>query len=389
MTAAKTSRRVLLTGLGGAGLSACAPTLHRAPPTPAIAAGPVKPGFHVAPLAPLKLGADRLTRITVCTRPFRAAGPRFDVEQVVGKRVVHNYGHGGSGWSLAWGSAEVATKRALEGGTKRVAVIGCGAMGLTTALTLLRAGAEVTIYASERTPETRSARATGTWSPDSRIAATDKMDPGFPALWEAMTRVSYRTYQGYLGLPSEPVAWYDRYSVLDGDTGPVRGPDDVKFFARRLDLWPRFRDLAPHEHPFPATTVRKGTWLQFNVAALVDQLTREVFQEGGRFVQRTFREPADLATLSEPVVVNCTGYGARALWRDESVVPVRGQIGWLAPQPEVRYGLFYNHAVVIPRPDGIAVQAFGGDMDGYGVDDETPDPGETEAALARLRPLFG
>src|ERR1700682_3742297 len=53
----------------------------------------------------LRASVDRITRITVCTRPFRAQGPRLDGEQVGRKTVVHNYGHGGSGWSLSWGSS--------------------------------------------------------------------------------------------------------------------------------------------------------------------------------------------------------------------------------------------------------------------------------------------
>ena len=39
---------------------------------------------------------------------------------------------------------------------------------------------------------------------------------------------------------------------------------------------------------------------------------------GGRFehVDSTIR--SDLSKLKEKVIINCTGYGARALWRDES-----------------------------------------------------------------------
>jgi hypothetical protein len=43
-------------------------------------------------LSPLRASVDRITRITVCTRPFRAQGPRLDVEKVGTKTVVHNYG---------------------------------------------------------------------------------------------------------------------------------------------------------------------------------------------------------------------------------------------------------------------------------------------------------
>lgn len=149
--------------------------------------------------------AERITHITVCLRPFRAAGPRLDVETIGAKRVVHNYGHGGSGWSLSWGSAALAARNAMDGGARDIAVIGCGAIGITTAITLLRAGVKVTIYAAERLPHTRSARATGTWSPSSRIADADAVTPQFPALWEAMARASYAEHRSHVGLPGDPL----------------------------------------------------------------------------------------------------------------------------------------------------------------------------------------
>src|SRR5467141_856425 len=88
----------------------------------------------------LRVSVDRITRITVCTRPFRAQGPRTDVEKIGAKTVVHNYGHGGSGWSLSWGAASLANASAMATGERDIAVIGCGAMGLTTAIALQRAG---------------------------------------------------------------------------------------------------------------------------------------------------------------------------------------------------------------------------------------------------------
>jgi glycine/D-amino acid oxidase-like deaminating enzyme len=341
------------------------------------------------------MSADRITKITVCLRPFRAAGPRLDVEDVNGKRVVHNYGHGGSGWSLSWGSSTIAAGKALEGGTKEVAVIGCGALGLTSALLLQRAGAKVTIYAKERTPQTRSFRATGTWSPDSRVADADKVDAGFPALWEEMARTSYATYQTLLGLPGEPVSWSDRYTLFDGAGGGPRGPRPAgavhfaEYGERLHDIVPRSNDLPAGSHPFPVNHVRHGVSMQFNVTEMAHMLTSDFLAEGGKIVAMTFDTPADLARLKEPVVVNCTGYGARALWKDETITPVRGQIAWLAPQPEVRYGLYYKHVSVLPRPDGIVVQQVGdSDMWGYGVAEERPDRAEAENAVATIAGLY-
>ncbi|MBV9539683.1 MAG: FAD-binding oxidoreductase, partial [Alphaproteobacteria bacterium] len=110
---------------------------------------------------------------------------------------------------------------------------------------------------------------------------------------------------------------------------------------------------------------------------------------GGKFVHREFHDLSELATLPQKVVINCPGYGARALCKDESVVPVRGQIGWLIPQPELNYGVFYKDVMTIPRRDGIVVQALGGgDMRGYNDDHEVVDRAESVQAVETLAELF-
>ena len=384
-------RRGILMGLGATGLAACSPT--RPAPSPLVA----QPRFVRPTLAPLITDPGRITRITVCTRPFRAAGPRIEAEALGDKRVVHNYGHGGSGWSLSWGSAAMARDLALEGGPSRVAVIGCGALGLTAALTVLRSGVPTTIYAAERTPFTRSARATGVWSPDSRIAATDAMSPDFPVRWEAMARRSWVAHHSFLGLDGDPVRFIDQYNLraVEGRreaVGPLPSAGRVDFARledRLSDLGPRGRNLTPDQHPFQVERARVFPNMTFNVAEYARQLTESFLLEGGRMVQRTFNDPSELAGLPEPVVVNCTGYGARVLFGDHSVVPVRGQIGWLAPQPEVTYAINYNAVGMVPRDDGIVIQANGANqMVGYGIDDESPDRDETETALAMLATLF-
>jgi len=38
-------------------------------------------------------------------RPVRDGGPRVEAEDLPGGRVIHDYGHGGAGWTLAWGCA--------------------------------------------------------------------------------------------------------------------------------------------------------------------------------------------------------------------------------------------------------------------------------------------
>jgi len=382
-------REMLMGGAGGlAGLAAFAPGRAMAQ---ALFAAP-------APLVPLIATNDRLMRVTVCLRPFRAAGPRIAVEEVGRKRVVHHYGHGGSGWSLSWGSALEALPLALADGARRIAVIGAGAIGLTTAITAQRMGAEVTIYARERFPYVRSARATGTWSPDSRIAMEGAMAADFPAVWERMTRASFAFHQRYLGLAGDPVEWTERYELIDRSArhhapAPVAAatprPDFAWLEPRVRGLTPDAVSLAPGTHPFAAPEARRRSALTFNVAALSHQLEEDFLLGGGRFEHAEFHKPADLARIPEKVIVNCTGYGARALFGDDSVVPVRGQIAWLIPQAGLTYGVYSNGLTVLGRRDGIVLQPTGGD-DYFGYDDanEEPDYAAAYAAVAQAAGLY-
>src|SRR3954464_6008012 len=75
-------------------------------------------------LTPIIARPDRVFRVTVCLRPFRAAGPRIEMEQFGAKHVVHHYGHGGSGISLSWGSAAEAVPLALAPRARTNAVPG-------------------------------------------------------------------------------------------------------------------------------------------------------------------------------------------------------------------------------------------------------------------------
>ena len=380
-------------------LAGCTPKSMHTQTSPAAPALPFYDA--VPPLAPIRAHEDRLFRITVCLRPFRATGPRIEAERIGDQLIVHNYGHGGSGWSLSWGSGAVALDLITQAtgaslANRDIAVIGCGALGLTSATLLQKAGARVTLYARERTADARSFRATGSWTPDSRIALTRSAAPDFAAKWEQMTRTSWHTYQSYLGLPGTPIEFNDRYVLSDPPPEQAqqqRYDDDPIGFAhyndRVRDLTPRYLDLPPGTHPFPTRFCRTSTQLMFNITDLAHLLTEDILIAGGKIETREFHTPADLAALPQRVIVNCTGFGARALFGDTSVTPVRGQIGWLIPQPECNYGIVYNDLNVLARRDGIVVQlSEKGEASGFNSTDEQPDRREAEEGVRQLRTLY-
>jgi D-amino-acid oxidase len=162
-------RRLALLG-GLAGLGGCA--VKPVAPKTGLPIEDIPP-----PLAPIRAHKDRIFDIIVCLRPFRARGPRLDTEMLGDTLVVHNFGHGGSGWSLSWGSGTIALQKAMASSPKQIAEVGCGALTITSAILAQRAGARDTIYCKALLQQARSARATGSWTPDSRIALTQPAGP--------------------------------------------------------------------------------------------------------------------------------------------------------------------------------------------------------------------
>jgi glycine/D-amino acid oxidase-like deaminating enzyme len=172
----------------------------------------------------------------------------------------------------------------------------------------------------------------------------------------------------------------------------VRPPDAHDFahyYDRIADLTPESQDIPAGAHPFPTRYVQRETSLTFNVAGYSRQLMNDFMIAGGAIETREFQTPQDLASLAQPVIINCTGYGARQLWSDESIVPVRGQIAWLIPQEGVHYGLSYKGVNVLARRDGIVVQpVHGGEDEGWNDTNEQPDKAAAVAGVEVIQELY-
>ena len=397
--------------LGGVlGMGGCA--AQSAPP----AAAPVAKTVSNVPLmdrppvlAPVRAHADRFFDFKVCLRPFRTKGPRLDVEQIGDAMVVHNYGHGGSGWSLSWGSADMAVGKALSGSPKEIAVVGSGIIGLTSAITALRAGAQVTIYTRELLPRTRSVRANGSWTPDSRICLASEAPANFGDTWEQMARISWKNFRPYIGMAGNPIAFADHYYLTDAPRGtpqpvdatvpplppptwtgaPTSGEDFAKYSDRIRDITPHPQQLEADINPFPVKYASRTSNMFFNFTEYGHLLTEEFFARGGKIVMRDFHSPSELGHLPQKVVINCPGFAARDWWQDKAMVPVRGQTGWLIPQPEVNYGLTYRNVQILSKSDGIMVIALeNGELKGYNNSNESVNRAESENAVKVIEDLF-
>jgi threonine dehydrogenase-like Zn-dependent dehydrogenase len=98
----------------------------------------------------------------------------------------------------------LAVRMAQTARSRTLGVIGCGAIGLTSALVAQRAGFSARIYTKALPPDVYSMSAAGIWTRSSRFC--DAQHASTQATrWEEMARRSYGTYQSLLGLPGNPI----------------------------------------------------------------------------------------------------------------------------------------------------------------------------------------
>jgi glycine/D-amino acid oxidase-like deaminating enzyme len=315
----------------------------------------VAPAIRSSFLPPVKVSEDRILRTVVGLRPFRPSGFRVEKEILGTKRVVHNYGHGGGGITLSWGTSELAIEELFRdeplspASVERVAVLGAGAVGLATARLLQRRGIEVTVYAKELPPQTTSNVAAGQWSPF-MVSDFSKRSPRFQSQFARAARRSHRCFQDLLG-DHYGVRFLVNYVLSEhsfGEAGASEGGED-----RLEDLFPESRDVPAGEHPFPVKYVRQFHTMLIEPSVYLEALLRDFLLARGTLTIREFQSTGDLAYLPEKYIVNCTGLGANALFGDKELVPVKGQLTFLLPQREVDYIVLYGDLYMMPRRDGI------------------------------------
>lgn len=249
-----------------------------------------------------------------------------------------------------------------------ILVIGCGIIGLTSALSLTEAGHRVSIWARELPPHTTSNVAAAIWYPY-------KAYP--PEKVTAWGKTALHRFKDFLPDAASGVVLRNKLEVF---TEPVPDPwwvDAVDVFRHAMasELPPGYQD----GYFFETVTVDTSIHLHY--------LMQKLQASGGQIVQRTVTDLAE-AFAQFNVVINCSGLGARELVHDTDIHAARGQVvrvkhnGFRLSITDERWP-----AYIIPRINDIVL---GGTYEEYN-EDTTIVSRETEDILrhcAALAPEF-
>jgi D-amino-acid oxidase len=334
-------------------------------------------------IVPVKIDPGRVIRTVVGLRPFRASGFVLRAQPLGSKVLVHDYGHGGGGFSLSWGCATLAADMVADRSPSRAAVLGCGVVGLTTARILQDRGWTVTIYTSALPPKTTSNIAGAQWTPVV-VFNMDRATPAFLDTFRTAARIANRAFQLMAG-PTYGVRWLDNYVLKQDPNAPV-GEIHYAQSVGIADLYADVETVDPVTVPFVGfKSIQRFATMLMEPNTFLPAIERDFLLRGGRIVVRTFITPTEVASLHEPVIFNCTGLGSRSLFGDKELEPIRGQLTVLEPQPEIDYCYLAGQTYMFPRDDGIVL---GGTFERGNWSTE-PDMATQAGVLAQHEALFG
>jgi D-amino-acid oxidase len=309
----------------------------------------IAPGTRPTRLPPVLVSEERVIRIDVGLRPFRPSGFRVAREAFGDKVLVHNYGHGGGGITLSWGTAKLAVDLGYDASKPDVAVLGCGAVGLATARLLQERGANVRIYAKDLPPNTTSNVAGAQWWPAS-VYDNDRVTSAYLEQHFAAAQFAFRRFQSLVG-DVYGVSWETNYNLSNRPITTYPASEDDPMRALVVNQ----RDLAVDEHNFPRPFVRQFDTMMIETPFYLRRMEADVRQAGAVIVVREFADISQVPALPERTIFNCTGLGAGRLFGDMEIMPVRGQLAILLPQPEVNYNTIAREGYMFGRRDGIVL----------------------------------
>jgi D-amino-acid oxidase len=364
--------------------------------TSSFAAGDVEIRYLQPPRLQQHNWGDRI----VCHRPVRCGSPRMEVEFTGMQFIVHNYGFGGSGWTLAPGCAQYMVQQFLDDlypmrRDEPITIIGAGVIGLFTAYELVKDGfTNITIIA-DQFDDLVSHRAGGFLAPSTMDVPAHMQD--------TINDICFDAYCFYTTIARGEHEDFPR-------SGATIMPIYLKRYDTRLAAYEGVVMNAPHD-----VVIDFGNGKRYDMKVYDDGIfmdTNVMMCSLKKFLDGKVTWVNNHVTSCDEIdafyVFNCAGLGAGQLCDDKAVFPAQGHLILLKDQQaeDMNYMIsFYVDPGI--TEDGLPVKrsiymfpkhVLGTPQDAIGVmggtfidgaTHETPNHNEFDLLIERAQEFFG
>jgi hypothetical protein len=346
-------------------------------------------------LMPPQFCEENIKEKIICIRSHRERIFRVESESCGNKLIFHNYGQGGAGWTFLFGCVNKSIKqfefeisKNPEFKDKPICIIGAGCYGLLTAIILTREGYNVQILAKnlENIPSNKAA---GFFFPRPRKCS----DPEEIAIFRATGFESYSTYLQII--KNEHPFIKKGPKLLPAYFGLDIDPGFIPYINEGLIVEPeKVMINFGNDKIYPANEYKT---IFINSSEIMHELWRNIKELD---IKVSEAEINSFDEISESIIFNCSGYGAKKLADDKRIVPVQGHLITLQNQPDlanlqymINFKVTMTNALGMPRDELIYYAPKESGILGItflrGQDSLTSNLHEFDRLLQRCRDFFG
>ena len=281
---------------------------------------------EVRRINPPKLDGAHLGKNILCYRPMRHGAPNLSIQRSdYGHVVAHNYGHGGSGWTMGPGSALhviESLERSFPDLTKDcpITIIGAGVSGLFSAYFLVQKGYQKITIIADQFENLTSHNAGGLLAPVSMDNA--------PEMQEVIDRIGVTAYEFYQAIAEKRHPEFAEGACIVPTYFRSREKSGLEPYVAAKVMQAAKDVLLDFGNGTTKEMVAYDDGIFIDTAKMMTALT-DYLKERISFVQRRI---SAISEIEQEYVINCSGLGARELNQDEQMVPVQGHLIMLKGQ---------------------------------------------------------
>lgn len=294
-------------------------------------------------LMPPNLSNNNIHKRILCCRPIRKSGPAMYITEINNKIIVHNYGHGGGGWSLAPGAATYLMDK-LDNKLKNlkinknepITIIGAGIIGLFSAYRLIELGYRNIKIVAENFNNLASNHAGGLWSPF-HIGDISNMEG-------LISKIGIDSYKFYLNTIKEDNHKFKGGAKLMSSYFINKETVGLDIFIGTILKQPK-KILADFGNGTKRKMYVYDDTLLINTPFMMKKLG-EITKE---FCIYKKSKVNSFSEIKDKIIINCSGYGAKALCKDDDLISMQGHLLVLKNQNPKHL----NYMLTVPFEKGI------------------------------------